>query len=107
METNGVKSEINSIKRKVQADLRRKVGMNRKRKEGPVARAIESQTARIPSDMFLWTSVGAMAASLTLQVLGKKHTSLFIAHWVAPFLLFGIYNKLVKTHGHDRESRTA
>ena len=42
-----------------------------------------------------------MAASLTLKILGQKHAALFIGQWAAPFLLFGIYNKLVKQEGHD------
>jgi hypothetical protein len=69
--------------------------------EGPVAEAIEEQTAKLPSDLFLWASIGAMTASLALQCIGRKHTSLFIGQWVAPFLLLGIYNKLVKQEGHD------
>jgi hypothetical protein len=77
---------------------------NPERKEGPIAKAIESQTAKLPSDLFLWTSVGVMATSLTLKLLGKKHTALFIGQWVAPFLLFGIYNKLVKQDGHDKQN---
>jgi hypothetical protein len=74
---------------------------NPERKEGPVAKAIESQTAKLPSDLFLWTSIGAMATSFTLKMLGKNHTALFIGQWAAPFLLLGIYNKIVKTEGHD------
>ncbi|MGZ5286192.1 MAG: hypothetical protein ACXWV0_06165 [Flavisolibacter sp.] len=70
-------------------------------KEGTVARVIEEQTAKIPSDIFLWTAVGAIALSLTLQLTGAKHKSLFVGQWVAPFLLLGIYNKLVKLEGHD------
>ncbi len=77
---------------------------NPEQKEGPVAKAIESQTAKLPSDLFLWASVGAMATSLTLNILGKKNTALFIGQWAAPFLLFGIYNKLVKLEGHDKDS---
>ncbi|SHL80092.1 hypothetical protein SAMN05444266_10535 [Chitinophaga jiangningensis] len=69
--------------------------------EGPMAKAIEDKTAKIPSDCYLWAAVGAMGVSLTLQCLGKKHASLFIGQWAAPFLLFGIYNKIVKTSGHD------
>jgi hypothetical protein len=69
--------------------------------EGKVAEAIESQTAKLPSDAFLWASVAAMAVSLGMQCMGRKHTSLFIGQWAAPFLLFGIYNKIVKTMGHD------
>jgi hypothetical protein len=33
---------------------------------------------------------------------GKKHASLFVGQWAAPFLLFGVYNKLVKVAGSDR-----
>jgi hypothetical protein len=72
--------------------------------EGPVARRIEEQTARLPSDAFLWASVAAMGASLILQMTQRKHESLFVGQWVAPFLLFGIYNKIVKVAGSDRVS---
>jgi len=72
------------------------------KKEGRVAKAIEEQTAKLPSDAFLWTALGLMATSLTLQLLKKDHLSLFIGQWVPSFLLFGIYNKIVKVEGHDR-----
>ena len=72
-------------------------------REGPVARTIEEQTAKLPSDTFLWASVATMAASLALKIIGKNHTALFIGQWAAPFLLFGIYNKIVKVEGHDQE----
>lgn len=72
--------------------------------EGPVARTIEEQTAKLPSDLFLWTAGVAVGASLLLQVIGKKPKSLFFGQWVAPFLLLGIYNKLVKLEGHDSVS---
>lgn len=70
-------------------------------REGPVARVIEEQTAKVPSDVYLWTSVGAMAAAAALQLFRKKHLSLFIGQWVAPFLIMGLYNKVVKVAGHD------
>lgn len=72
-------------------------------REGAVAKSIEDQTAKIPSDTFLWAAVAAMGVSLTLKLMGKKHTALFIGQWAAPFLLFGVYNKIVKTQGHDQE----
>ena len=75
--------------------------INPEHQEGPIAKTIEDQTAKLPSDLFLWTSVAAMATSLTLKLMGKKNTALFIGQWAAPFLLFGIYNKLVKLEGHD------
>ncbi len=70
--------------------------------EGAVARAIEDQTAKLPSDAFLWMAVGAMATSATLQVMGQRHVSLFIGQWAPTFLIFGLYNKLVKQLGSDR-----
>ena len=42
-----------------------------------------------------------MAVSATYQALSKKHESLFVGQWAAPFLLLGIYNKMVKQHGSD------
>jgi len=86
----------------VMEDLKTKVSdVNPSRKEGSVAKAIESETAKLPSDLFLWASAGAMAASLTLKLMGRNRTALFIGQWTAPFLLFGIYNKIVKVGGHD------
>ncbi|WP_423149621.1 hypothetical protein [Rubrolithibacter danxiaensis] len=69
--------------------------------EGPVAKAIEEQTAKLPSDTFLWLALGSMGVSLTLQLLKQKNKSLFVGQWAAPFLLLGLYNKLVKLEGHD------
>ena len=74
--------------------------------EGPVARSIEQQTAKIPSDTFLWMAVGAMATSLTLQIMGKQHASLFVGQWAPTMLIFGLYNKLVKQLGSDRLENT-
>ncbi|MGN6617628.1 MAG: hypothetical protein ACTHJ5_10685 [Ilyomonas sp.] len=74
---------------------------NPEHKEGPVASAIEEQTAKLPSDLFLWTALGAMAASLTLQILGKKEQSQFVGQWAPSLLILGLYNKLVKLEGHD------
>jgi hypothetical protein len=73
--------------------------------EGKVAAAIEEQTAKLPSDLFLWAALGSMAASLTLKFIAKKHTALFVGQWAAPFLLLGIYNKLVKLEGHDQQNK--
>ena len=73
-----------------------------KHKEGTIAKAIEDQTAKLPSDTFLWLALGSIMASLTLQILGKQKPSLFVGQWVPTFLLLGIYNKLVKQLGSDR-----
>ena len=73
--------------------------------EGRVARAIENQTAKLPSDLFLWAALGAMATSATLKCFGKSHTALFVGQWAPSFLLLVIYNKIVKTEGHDQQSQ--
>jgi hypothetical protein len=70
--------------------------------EGVVARSIEEQTAKLPSDTFLWAALISMGVALVMQASGKKHGSLFVGQWAAPFLLFGVYNKLVKLGGSDR-----
>jgi len=73
--------------------------------EGKIAKTIEEQTAKVPSDVFLWAALGSMATSATLKCLGKNHTALFVGQWAAPFLLLGIYNKIVKTEGHDQTDK--
>jgi len=72
--------------------------------EGQVARTIEEQTAKLPSDTFLWAALGSMAVSAALQIMGEKKTSLFIGQWAPSFLLLGLYNKLVKVAGSDGQS---
>jgi len=74
---------------------------NPEHKEGKVATAIEEQTAKLPSDIFLWAALGSMGVSLALKLTEHKHTALFVGQWAAPFLLLGLYNKLVKLEGHD------
>lgn len=73
-----------------------------KHSEGVVAKAIEQQTAKLPSDVFLWAAGGSIAASAVLQLIGKQKASLFLGQWVAPFMLLGVYNKIVKVAGSDR-----
>ncbi len=76
---------------------------NTQHEEGPVAKAIEKQTAKIPSDVFLWAAFGAIGLSLVLKLAGKRHNALFVGQWPAPFLLLGLYNKLVKLEGSDKD----
>lgn len=76
------------------------------REEGKLAIAIETQTSRLPSHVFLLAAGGLMVASLTLKLIRKDENSLFIGQWVAPILLMGLYNKIVKTQGHDQLNDT-
>jgi hypothetical protein len=70
--------------------------------EGVVARMIEDQTAKLPSDLWLWAAFASMGVSLALHLKGQKDESLFVGQWAAPFLILGAYNKLVKIAGSDR-----
>jgi hypothetical protein len=69
--------------------------------EGRVAEMIEEQTAKLPSDTFLWAALGSIAGSLALQAMGKKETANFVGQWAPTLLILGLYNKIVKIHGHD------
>lgn len=73
-----------------------------KHSEGAVARMIEEQTARLPSDVFLWGAGASILGSLTLKIMGRDQDALFAGQWAAPFLLLGVYNKIVKVAGSDR-----
>src|SRR5690242_2466517 len=71
-------------------------------REGVVARTIEQQTAKLPSDVFLWAAVGSIAASAVFMMTDTRESrlrSLFIGQWAPTFLILGLYNKLVKQRG--------
>ncbi len=70
-------------------------------REGPIAKTIEQQTAKIPSDFFLWAAGLSILGSLVLKSQGRHADALFVGQWPAPFLLLGVYNKLVKLLGSD------
>ncbi len=83
-------------------ELKQKVNrINPDHREGPVARAIEEYTAKLPSDLFLWAALGSMALSATLKIMKKDEEALFVGQWPAPFLILGLYNKIVKVEGSD------
>lgn len=69
--------------------------------------AVESQTSKLPSSMFLGLAVGSMVASFILKLAEKDDWALFVGQWAAPFLIMGNYNKMVKQHGSDAEHRWA
>ena len=77
-------------------------------REGSMTKAIEHQTARIPSTYFLAAAGGAVALSLGLAVVSeRKGWANFVGNWVPSLLLLGIYNKIVKTHGSDKTEANA
>jgi hypothetical protein len=69
--------------------------------EGHVAKMIEAQTAKLPSDVFLWAAGGAMVTSLLYELAGQDRKSIFFGQWAPSLLILGLYNKLVKLHGSE------
>jgi len=69
--------------------------------EGHVARTIESQTAKLPSDTFLWLAGASIATSLTFKIMGRDRDAMFVGQWAPTFLILGLYNKIVKILGSD------
>jgi hypothetical protein len=76
-------------------------GAREEHREGTVARSIEQQTAKLPSDWFLWAAFGSITGSLAFKLSGKDHEALFVGQWAPTFLILGRYNKLVKLHGSE------
>ena len=62
---------------------------------------LEAQTSTLPTSLFLGAAIASIIGSLSLKLAGKDHQALFVGQWAAPFLLLGIYNKMVKQHGSD------
>lgn len=69
--------------------------------EGQIAKTLEQQTAKLPSDLFLWAALGSIAAGFYLEVTGHEEKAHWVGQWVAPILLLGLYNKLVKVAGSE------
>lgn len=59
----------------------------------------EAERADRPSNMFLWTSIGALSIALLLKFSRKKKMKLFISQWAAPFLLYIVSKKLANQLG--------
>jgi hypothetical protein len=73
-------------------------------REGPVARTIEQQTSKLPSDTFLWAAMGSIGVSLIMMLRGDEKKAHFVGQWAPTFLILGLYNKMVKLHGSDAET---
>ncbi|MFC5862708.1 hypothetical protein ACFPT7_10440 [Acidicapsa dinghuensis] len=75
--------------------------------EDQLTASIEKHTSQIPSSLYLGAALAAMVASASFHLAKKEHPALFVCQWAAPFLLLGIYNKLVKQHGSDGTTRVS
>ena len=63
--------------------------------------AIEKVTSQIPSSVYLGAAIASIIGSVCFKAVKKNHEALFVGQWVAPFLILGLYNKMVKQNGSD------
>jgi hypothetical protein len=70
--------------------------------EDSFTRSLERYTAPVPSSAYLGVALGAMGLSLLFQVTGRGKWGTFVAQWVPTWILFGVYNKLVKLEAQGR-----
>ena len=84
--------DIENITDKIPGDAKR---------EGKLTKAIEQQTAKLPSGLFLALGAGSVALALAVKAAGRARTANFIAQWVPTLLIMGLYNKFVKVEGSD------
>jgi hypothetical protein len=69
--------------------------------EDQITAAIETVTAKIPSSVYLGAAICSIISSVAFKAAKKDFEALFVGQWVAPFLILGLYNKMVKQHGSD------
>ena len=69
--------------------------------EGTATKAVENFTGRLPSILFLAAAGASIMGAVGLRATGRKDDAQFIGQWAPTFLMLGLYNKLVKTTGHD------
>lgn len=86
-------------------DMNAKNEMNVKSHEGTITVAVENRTSRLPSIAYLIGGVGALALSTGLMLCGRRRASIVVGQLASPLLIMGLYNKLVKTQGHDSFDR--
>jgi hypothetical protein len=72
--------------------------------EGPVAKTIEQQTKKLPSDLFLWAALGSIGLSWGLRAMDRKEDSDFVGTWAPTLLILWLYNKIVKIQGSDGDA---
>jgi hypothetical protein len=91
---------MNQLSDQKEFKVQNKIGRGRATEDRFTA-AIEEQTSRVPSSLFLGLAFGSMALSAALKISGRNSWALFVGQWAAPLLIMGSYNKMVKQHGSD------
>lgn len=74
------------------------------RVQGRMSRLMEESTSKlskVPTDAFLWSALGAVAAALALHMSGKKEHANFVGQWAPTLLVLGLYTKVIKRFSRD------
>ena len=75
----------------------RHVFENERHREGRFTRAIEHQTAKVPSGAYLNLALVSIVGAVGIAVYTRRaEWANFVGLWAPAFMLVGIYNKLVK-----------
>lgn len=53
-------------------------------------------TDQIPDEVWYWSSLASIIASIVLFATDKHDWSNFVGQWAPTFLLFGLFHKLVR-----------
>ncbi len=69
--------------------------------EDQLTAMLESYSAKWPTSLFMGAAAASIVGSLIMKIQKKDHHALFMGQWAAPFLILGLYNKMVKQHGSD------
>lgn len=91
--------DVNPASRSSEKEYQAAPVLRAEHSEGSFTRVIEQQTAKIPSDVFLFLSIGSMLTSAALELTGNPRASKFVGMWAPSLLIMGVYNKLVKVVG--------
>jgi hypothetical protein len=73
--------------------------------DGPAGGAEQMQaqyfriTDRVPAPVWYWAAMGAVLASATLFLTGKRDWSVFVGQWPPTFLLLATFHKLLRPGG--------
>ncbi len=59
--------------------------------------SIDKQTESLPSDVFLWAAIGALALSLMYDMSGKKEQGSSIRKWLPTLVTLGSYNRMLQS----------
>jgi hypothetical protein len=53
-------------------------------------------TDSVPEEAWYWAALGSIGISAMLKAAGKDNWAIFVGQWPPTFLLFGLYNRVIR-----------